>query len=198
MVLDLDEKAVRAKGLAVPLRSPFRPFQVAIQDVTWDLARIARTQGNDALRMLCQKRLIDARLVVKALQLRSRGDLKQVLVAGLVLSQQHQVIRISVFLRVAIRHSPGSDIDLDAGDRLDTLIPAGTHKVDDAVHHPVIGEGNGRHLQLFGSLGQVADPAQAIEQRELAMNVQMYKVGHQRAPQVRGDGNQNGVSKQLF
>ena len=190
VVLHLDVKVVRAERVAIPQRGGARAVRVAVQQVVGHLARVARGQGDQPLGVRGEKGLVHARLVIKALQLRGGGDAHQVAVPGLVFGQQDQVVGGLVLLRVAVGHATRRDIDLQAGDRLDALRLAGADKIDHAKHDAVIGQGDGRHAQLGGAPGQVFDPAQAVKQRELAVDVQMDKPGHEPRSWIGG--------KQLF
>ena len=100
-----------------------------------------------------------------------------------------------VFLRIAVVHSPRSDIHLEADDGLDPFFDAGATKVDDAVHDAVIGEGNGRHVQLLCPPGKVLDTAQAVEERELAVDVQMDEIRHQTVPPTGDKWNEANACK---
>ena len=124
-----------------------------------------------------QEVVVDARVVVEALQLRGAGDPQQVLVAGLVLGQQQQVERALVQLRVAVRHAARRQVGLDADDGLDALLDGLGVELDDAMHRAVVGERNGRHRQLAGAPHQLLEIAEAVEQRVFGMTVQMNE-GH--------------------
>ena len=55
----------------------------------------------------------------------------------------------------------------------------GAHELDRAVHGPMVGQRERRLAQLGGARGQLADATQAVQQRILAMYVQMDEiVGH--------------------
>jgi len=82
---------------------------------------------------------------------------------------------VAVELRVVVGHAPGGDIGLDADDGLDPRGYAGLVKGDDAEHRPVVGQRQGGLVQRLGPRGQMLDAAQAIEQGELAVDVQMDK-----------------------
>jgi len=90
--------------------------------------------------MFGQQCLVDARLVVIALEVRQAGELDQVAIALQVLDEQDQVMRIAVgpsFLLVA---GTSGDIDLLADDGVD---PGGFRlqvKIDGAVEDAMVGE----------------------------------------------------------
>ena len=59
-------------------------------------------------------------------------------------------------------------------------LATGLVELDRAVHHAVIGEPEGRLLELRGALGERLDLARAVEQGVLGVHVQMGagEVGH--------------------
>ena len=121
--------------------------------------------------------LVDAGVVVEAFQLRSRGDLEQVLITGLVLGQEQQVRGLAVFLRVVLLHGAGRHVGLQPDDGLDPGILCGVVELDHAEHRAVVGDGQGGHVHLFGALDQLLDVAEAVEQRVFGVNVEVGE-GH--------------------
>ena len=87
-------------------------------------------------------------------------------------------------LGLLLRHAPGRDIDLAAGDGLDARLFGRVVKVQDAKHDAVVGQRQGRHAHLGGSTGQVLDLAQAVEQREITVDVQVNEIGHWPHPKI--------------
>ncbi len=99
--------------------------------------------------------------------------MQQVEIAGLVLGQQQQMRPFAVELRVAVGHAACGDIGLDADDGLDAGFPAGEIERHRAEHRAVVSQGQRRLIQRLGPRGQMVDAAEAVEQRELAVHVQM-------------------------
>ncbi len=131
--------------------------------------------ADEAFAMGGEEVEVDARPVVVAVELSAAGQLQQIEVAGLVLGQQQQVGALAVELRVAVGHAPGGDVGLDADDGLDAGFLARFVERDDAEHRPVVGQGQRRLVERLGPRRQVFDAAEAVEQRELTMDVQMDK-----------------------
>ena len=65
------------------------------------------------------------------------------------------------------------EVDLTADDRLDAVLGAGLVQLDGAVHHAVVGEAEGRLVELRGARGERLDLARPVEQRVLGVDVQM-------------------------
>src|SRR3989338_3861186 len=57
-------------------------------------------------------------------------------------------------------------------------LPGLEEKLYRPVHRPVIGNGQGIHSQISGSLQQVRNLGQAIQKRILSVTVKVYKIGH--------------------
>ena len=146
---------------------------VAGADGAGDVGGHAAGGADEAVAVGGQEVEVDARLVVVAVELGGGGDLEQVEVAGPVLGQQQQVGALAIELRVAVGHAAGGDVALDADDRLDAVVLARLIEGHDAEHDAVVGQGQGGLVQLFSAPGQVVEPAEAVEQRVLAMNVEM-------------------------
>ena len=96
--------------------------------------------------------LVHPWLVVEALQLSRRRDLKQVAIAALVLSQKNEVGGSGIAFHILLSHAPRRDIDLAADDRLDPHLLGCLIKLQDAKHDAVIGQGQCRHVHFGCSL----------------------------------------------
>ena len=68
---------------------------------------------------------------------------------------------------------PGArgDVHLAPDDRLHADGAGGFVKIDGAVHHAVVGDGAGGLAQIGGALRQLLDPARAVQQAVLTVNV---------------------------
>jgi len=86
--------------------------------------------------------------------------------------QQGQVVAL-VANAVPDRRAVVDQIGLEADDWLDVVRPAGLVEVDRAVHHPVVGEAEGGHAELGRPLHHRVDLAGPVEQRILAVDMQM-------------------------
>ena len=78
-------------------------------------------------------------------------------------------MRLALLLRVPVV----GDVDLAAEDRLDALVARRLVEVDRARERAVVGERDGRHLELGGALREVRDPARAVEDRVLRVDVEV-------------------------
>ena len=121
--------------------------------------------------MLREQVLIDAGLVVEALQEAGGDQLDEVAIALLGFAKQHQVI-------VAVGVVAGlvallRDVDLAADDRLHAFALGRVVELHRAEQVAVVGHGDGRHLLLDDGVHQLADFTGAIEQGVIGVAVQM-------------------------
>ena len=105
--------------------------------------------------MLREQLLVDARLVVVAVQVGLGDERHQVAVADDVLGQQDHVVRVGVDLGFLVGVAARRHVGLDADDRLDPRPAAGLVELDRPVHRPVVGDGQRLHARVGGSLGHV-------------------------------------------
>ena len=110
--------------------------------------------------------------------MRRGNERYEVLVAGEVLRQEHEVPRFAVALRprIPVEAVVPRDVRLDSDDRLDPRVSAERVEVDRAVERAVIGEPEGGHVQGLRTSDEVAQPRQPIEQAVFAMGVQMDEI----------------------
>jgi len=86
------------------------PRLVSSEEPRRHLAAEAAGQRDESIRVLGKQRLVDARLVVIALEVRPAGEHDQVAVAGQVLDQEDQVVRIPVGASLLLVHRSRRDL----------------------------------------------------------------------------------------
>ena len=62
-----------------------------------------------------------------------------------------------------VGHAPSGDVDLTAYDGLDPGGFGGLIKIDAAVHHAVVGDGNGGLPQFFDPIHDAVNAARAVK-----------------------------------
>ena len=84
-------------------------------------------------------------------------------------------------MRVALLLAGGvvADVDLAADERLDPLLPGVLVELDGARERPVVGERDGGHLEFGSTRGQVRNPAGAVQDGELGVDVEVDELGGQ-------------------
>ena len=175
VVLHLEEKIIAPEDLEVFAHERIGMLHIVLQDGARYLAGNAGRQADDALVILAQEILVDARLVVHALDVGQRDELDEIAVARLVLREQDQVviahtIDLAVFLARARGH-----VDLAADDGLHALLLGFLVEIDDAVHGAVIGDGDAVHAELFRRLDELLDAARTVEQAVFRVDMEVGK-----------------------
>ena len=99
VLLQLDKEVLVAKDVDVPAQALVGFLLFALVEQLRHLGAQAAGGADQPFGVRGQKVVVDARLVVVAVQLGVRGDLEQVAIAGHVLGQQQQVVVLLVELR---------------------------------------------------------------------------------------------------
>jgi hypothetical protein len=180
---DLEEEVLGPDDVPVLRRGTFGGIHPAGHDHLGGLPGQAPGQDDQAFGVLGEELLVDAGAgehagAEVALEPAARHELHEVAVAGLVLGQHGQVaVGLLALLAVAVEARPRGDVGLDAHDGLDTCRDPRVEEVQRPVHRAVIGDREGRHLVLGGAREELADPAGPVQQRELAVHVQVDEAG---------------------
>ena len=171
-VLELDVGVLAAEDLGEPVEVGARVGRPVLLERLADPSREAAGERDQAGRVGLEQLPVDARLREVALEVAERGELDEVRVALVRLGEERQV-RVAAGARAAVV----GDVDLAADDRLHALVLRRLEELDRARERAVIGERDGRHLELRGALRERGDPAGAVEDRVLAVDVQVDEVG---------------------
>jgi hypothetical protein len=152
-------------------------------------------ERDDALGMARQELEVDVGLAaLVALEEPVAGQLDEVAKPGVVARQQREVVAlVADGVGAAVVHEVG----LEAQDRLDPLLLARLVELDGAVHHAVVGQAQGRLVELSRAGGERVDLARAVEQRVLAVDVQMCAGGraHEKSQNRFGSGRGRGAGR---
>ena len=193
VALKLDVEArlaplIRTERGCMPLRLGDRTFPedgiLPRAQVVLEVRRERRAEvaidRDDAVAPLRERRLIHARLVVEAVEERIRGELEEVAVPLVVLGEQDKVpaavllagmglVAAVADLAVAV----DGDVRLDADDRLDADFLGLQVELHRPEHVAVVGDRDGIHAELLDALQQPLDAVAAVEQRVLAVQVEV-------------------------
>jgi len=127
--------------------------------------------------VLGQQLHVDVGLAAReALEEAGRGELDQVREALVVLRQQGQVVALVTGLLLD-RAAVVDEVGLEAGDLLDPVLLAGLLEGDGAVHDAVVGQAEGRLVELCRPRRHRVDLAGAVKQRVLAVGMEVYGRG---------------------
>ncbi len=132
----------------------------------------AAGERDNSLGTLLDLGQVERRLAsVQSFQETGGGELHEVAIADVAGGQQREVVALDAARTprgVVVDH-----VDLAAEDRLDVVLRARLVELHHAVHDAVVGEPERRLIELGGTLCEVLDPACAVEQRVLGVDVQM-------------------------
>ncbi len=182
LVLNLEEEILCAEELAEEAGSLARGVVLPFRQALGDFALQAAGKPDQPARVLGEKFLADARLVVEAVERRLGGDLHQVAVALVGLGEHDQVVVVIAVGRRAVHAVVVllADVELAADDGLDAVLLGGIVEMQRAEDVAVVGDGDGRLPELGHARHELVDVAGAIEQRVIGVQVKMDKLGHER------------------
>ncbi|CDA76740.1 na+/proline symporter [Clostridium sp. CAG:242] len=176
MILYLNKVAVLAEHIQIKLCCFLCLCIIVLIQCPWHLTCKAGRQRNQAFRMLPEQFAVDTWLKIKTFGEAAGDHLDQVLVAGLIFTQQNQVIWRIVKTHHLIKTGSWRNIDFTADNRLDSIGFCLFVKVDGTVHYPMVGHRYRTLSKLFGTLYQLFDAARAIQKAVFTVNVQMNKM----------------------
>ena len=113
--------------------------------------------------------LVDPRFIVESADKSLGDDLDQILVAGLILSEQDQMPLPLVLVGLFVSQLARRRIDFAADDRLDPLLLALFIEIDRAEHHPMIGDRQAVHAQLFRPRDHILNARRPVQQTVFGM-----------------------------
>lgn len=115
-------------------------------------------------------------LVVEPVEVGIGNDSAKVAVPSATCCQGDQVEWLLVGLPLLVAHASPGDVGFDADDWLDPMLRCRLDELDGAVEGAVIGEGDGVHPEALCLLHERIQIAHAVEQAELAMDMEVRKV----------------------
>ncbi len=182
VVLEFQEESILAEDVAVLPGDLAGQVPVVHFERLGDLAAEASGARDQASGIARQDLVVDSGLVVVALEVRVGDEPAEVLVALPALAQQDQMVGLRIRLALFVAHASPGNVRLHSDDRLDAVGGAGLVEGDGAVERAVVGDRHGVESQLTPLLRQLVDPAEAVEQAELGVQMEMDEV-------IRRDGH---------
>ena len=170
VLLDLEVDVLRPEDLDEVVEVGAGVGRALLDQAPAEARLQAAGERDHALGVAAEQFHVDVRLAaLEALEEAARGQLDEVAKARVVGGEQGQVVALHAPLGLAVVHQVG----LEAENRLDIVLAAGLVVLDRAVHHPVVGEPERRHVELGGPRRHRLDLAGAVEQRVLAVDMQV-------------------------
>ena len=193
VVLEFEIEVLRAHRLLEPIERRAGLGEVILDDGLGNLAGETARERDQALAVRGEDFLVDARLVVIALQMGRGRELDEVFVAHLVLRQEHEmIVNIAATAAAAgllLQPAARCDIDFATDDGLDALLPRRLVEINRAIEHAVVGERKRGELQFVRAVDQLVEPAGAVEQAVFGVKVEMDKVRMRHRPRLPPGGS---------
>ena len=176
VILHLKEEAPLPKDFAVLPSERARVLPVINLQRACNLAVQAARESDEALGVPCEMVVVGTWLVVEPVEMCVGDDPAEIAIAGAARCEGDEMERLLVGLPLLVAHAAPSDVCLNADDRLNPVPLCGLHELHGAVEGPVVGEGDGVHPEALRLLHQRLQVAHAVEQAELAVDVEVRKV----------------------
>ena len=170
-LLHLQVDVLPAEDLGKPLDLGIGRSGLSVLQRLREPAAGAPGETDETLRVLGERFVVHARLVVVALEESQTAELQQVAVAGGVARQQGEMpalLVLPLFAEAVFHH-----VRLEPDDGLDAGLAALLVELDDARQHPVVGDGESRHAQLHGAAYQIVQLAGPVERRVVRVHVEV-------------------------
>ncbi len=175
VVLHFDEVVLAAEDLHEPGAGLSRVLEALVQKVLRHQRGEAAGEADQPGGVLGQRLEIGPGLVVEALQMGVGHQFEQVLVARQIGGEQAEVVVALALLRpaVAIQARAFGQVQLAAQQRLDPFGLGRVVELDRAEEISMVGHRQGLHAQLGRAIDQPVDPARAVEQAVVGMDVKV-------------------------
>ena len=141
MILNFQEVIVLAEDVNILLYQPVSLILVVLNQCPRHITGNTGRQADNSLMVLPQKFLVHTRLIVHALDIGQRHQLYQILIAGLIFSQQNQMVILGSIDFLTFLAGAGSKVHLTANNGLNALLLAFFIKINRAIHDAVVGNG---------------------------------------------------------
>ena len=176
VILHFEEEAPLPKDFAVLPSEGARMLPVIHLQRTCDLAVQAARESDEALSVPREMLVVGTWLVVEPIKVGVGHDPAEIAIARSAGREGNEVERLLVGLPLFVAHAAAGDVRLDADDRLNPKLLCRLDELDRAVEGAVVGEGDGVHPKALRLLHQRLQVAHAVEQAELAVDVEVRKV----------------------
>ena len=173
MILKLQKEIPLSENALVPQCCFFTLFVESARHVSLHFSCQTRTQRNDALVKLFQHLQVYSRFVIIALGKSAGHDLHQIVIACVILCQQHQVI-IAVFIalpRLFTESGARCHIDLTSKNRMNPCCLRRTIEINHAIHHTMVCDRHTVHAKFFYSRYTFFNFIGTVQQTVLCMDM---------------------------
>ena len=169
LVLHLEEEVAGAQDVPVGGGRVAGALRLLGAEARRHLPLQATAEADEPLRVPGQQVLVDPGLVVEPLGVPGRDELDEVVVAGEVLGQEHEVVVGLAGGAALVAAAAGGDVHLAAEDRLDAALPRLVVEHDAGEHVAVLGDGEGRRAGLRSAWSSSSPMRQAPSSSEYSV-----------------------------
>jgi hypothetical protein len=181
MMVQFQEKSI-LKNLPVRFDERTGAGHLILEQVLLHPAAQTARQDDQSAPMLGEQIEVDARLVVVAVDIGLRNELDQIAVALCIRREDGEVVFVA---RASVPVAAGSNVHLASQNGLDPLRLRRKVELERTVQNPVIGERDRGHVELFGGVDEVVNPARAVEERVFTMYVEVNEAARHETPVER-------------
>ena len=143
-----------------------------LRDDTLQAAR----KANEALGVLGEELHIDPRFVVKAMHVRLRRELSQILIALKILREQAHMVNLVLSALGPFGHAVVvHEVDFRAQNRLNAMLFGALEETGEPKQIPMVGDGEGLHAKVTRPFAQPVHVAAAIKKAVVGVDVKMDK-----------------------
>ena len=174
---DFEVEMILAEDVPILECGRLGPGRVVIDEVRGNLAGHVAGERDEPFVVQTEEVLVDAGLVIEAVELRLGDELEEVFVADLVLREEDDGVPRAVIDGGCLAEVVLHDVELDADDRFDAGILGLDVELDRAVHVGRVGEGERCHPEFLRLRDEVVDLRQGAEEGIVGVDVQMSEHG---------------------
>ena len=149
MIVQFKKEVIFPKNIGKFQSGSFGFLDIAALNRDINFAFQTRAHPNQSGAMPGQYFFVDARFIMKSIQMRSRNQLYQIAITDEIFGQQRKMKRrISSRGCASIIHSAGRHVHLASNNRFDPGLLSHLIKLDRTVHVAVVGNGDCRHTEF--------------------------------------------------
>ncbi len=177
VILEFEEEVPLAEDFFVLARDGLGLVELVHGERLADFTLRAARQADEPLAVLAEEVLVDAGFVIEALEVGDGGEFEEVAVALFGFAEEHQLVLAVVDARPLVGVLLERDVGTLADDGLDVLLLALLDEFDHPVHRPVVRDGDRVHSGVFGSLHQLIQLREGLEEAVVGMDVEVDEGG---------------------
>lgn len=179
VMLNLEEESLPAENIQMPANETSGLGLVAAHDSLREVAVNASGKNNEPVGMCPQRRVVNARLPVKAVQVGVGDQFQEVPVAIHVLRENGKVPNDFLVRRALLGLLPVRDqVGFYPEDGTEFALPRFFPKLHESVENAMVREGDGVHAEFLNAVQNVRNLSESVEETVMTVYVKMCKLRH--------------------